>query len=124
KVPVVRAVQAGTPENMSGIGRQQGVVVVRLGTSLRGEATSRTGLLQIDAAELPAPLAKQPCTFAYRYAALPFDLLLSVEKLLPQIDVDELVEVYLEPNQITADLLAIMNIQRAGIFQLELEVPE
>jgi len=124
RAPVVRAVQAGTTEAMSNIGRQQGIVVVRLGTSLRGEATSRTGLLQIDAAELPAPLAKQSWSFAYRYAALPFDLVLSVEKLLPLIEVEELVEVYLEPNQITANLLAILNIQRAGVFQIELEVPE
>jgi hypothetical protein len=124
KAPVVRAVQAGTPEALNNIGRQQGVVVVRLGTALRGEATSRTGLLQIDAAELPAPLAGQEWNFAYRYSALPFDLNLSVEKLLPQIDVEELVEVYLEPNQTTANLLAVLNIQRAGIFQIELEVPE
>src|SRR4029450_6026852 len=124
RAPIVRAVDAGTPENMNKIGRQQGVVVVRLGASLRGEATSHTGLLQIDAAELPAPIAKQPWTFAYRYAALPFDLVLSVEKLLPQIEAEELVEVYLEPNQVTADLLAVLNIQRAGIFQIELEVPE
>ena len=124
KAPVVRAVQAGTLEAMNNIGRQQGVVVVRLGSALRGEATARTGLLQIDAAELPAPLAGQEWNFAYRYSALPFDLNLSVEKLLPQIDVEELVEVYLEPNQTTADLLAVLNIQRAGIFQIELEVPE
>jgi hypothetical protein len=97
---------------------------VRLGSSLRGEATSRTGLLQIDAAELPAPLAGQEWNFAFRYAALPFDLVLSVEKLQPEIEVEELVEAYVEPNQITLDLLSILNIQRAGIFQIELEVPE
>jgi hypothetical protein len=124
RAPVVRAVQAGTADNMTNIGRQQGVVVARLGSSLRGEATSQTGLVQIDAAELPAPLAKQNWPFAYRYAALPFDLVLSVEKLLPQIEVEQLVEVYLEPEAITANLLAILNIERAGIFQLELEVPE
>lgn len=124
RAPVVRAVQAGTSENMSNIGRQQGVVVVQLGNSLRGEITSRTGLLQIDAAELPSALAKQSWTFAYRYAALPFDLLLNIEKLQPHVEVEELVEVYLEPNQITADLLSVLNIQRAGIFQVELEVPE
>lgn len=124
RAPVVRAAQAGTPNAMGNIGRQQGVVVVGLGSALRGEATSQTGLLQIDAAELPAPLARQQWTFAFRYAALPFDLVLNVEKLLPQVEVEELVEVYIEPNQITADLLAILNVQRSGIFQIELEVPE
>jgi hypothetical protein len=124
RAPVVRALQAGTPEKMAAVGRQQGVVVVRLGAALRGEATARTGLLQIDARELPPPLAKQEWAMAYRYAAVPFDLTLSVEKVQPQVAVTELVEVYLEPNQITANLLAILDIQRAGIFQIELEVPE
>jgi hypothetical protein len=123
KAPVIRALQAGTPENMSNIVAQQGIVVVHLGASLRGEVPTRTGLLQIDATELPAALAKQPWEFAYRYAALPFDLLINVEKLQPQVEVEELVEVYLEPNQITVDLLAVLNIQRAGIFQIELDVP-
>lgn len=123
KAPVIRALQAGTTESMSNVGAQQGIVVVHLGASLRGEVPTRTGLLQIDSTELPAALARQPWEFAYRYAALPFDLLINVEKLQPQVEVEELVEVYVEPNQTTADLLAILNIQRAGIFQIELDVP-
>jgi hypothetical protein len=106
------------------VARQQGVVVARLGGSLRGEVATRNGLLQIDAADLPAPLAGQDWPFAYRYAAHPYALTLSVEKVRPQIEVDELVEVYLEPQQITLDLLAIYNIEKAGVFQLELDVPE
>ena len=106
------------------VARQQGVVVARLGNSLRGEVATRNGLLQIDAADLPAPLAGQDWPFAYRYAAHPYSLQLSVEKVRPQIEVDELVEAYLEPQQITLDLLAIFNIEKAGVFQLELDVPE
>lgn len=106
------------------VARQQGVVVARLGNSLRGEVAARNGLLQIDAADLPAPLAGQDWPFAYRYAAHPYSLQLSVEKVRPQIEVDELVEAYLEPQQITLDLLAIFNIEKAGVFQLELDVPE
>ncbi|MEX2174691.1 MAG: hypothetical protein WD872_10040, partial [Pirellulaceae bacterium] len=124
EAPVVRATQVGQPGELVNVGRQQGVVVVRLGTALRGEITSRSGLLQIDAAELPAPLAGQEWNHAYRYAALPFDLKISVEKLLPQIEVQELVETYVEPNQITTNLLAVLNIQRAGVFQVLLDVPE
>lgn len=124
KAPVVRATQIGRPGQMVAVGRQQGVVVVRLGTALRGEVTSRTGLLQIDNADLPQPLAGQEWTHAYRYSALPFDLAISVEKLLPLVEVDELVETYIEPEQITTSLLAVLNIQRAGVFQSVLEVPE
>src|SRR4029450_2006761 len=67
--PVTRATHIGQPGALVNVGRQQGVVVVRLGTALRGEVTSRTGLLQVDNADLPAPLAGQGWTFAYRYAA-------------------------------------------------------
>ena len=107
-----------------GVGRQQGIVVAKLGGSLRGEVTTRTGLAQIDAADLPAPLAGQEWPFAYRYAALPFSLSLSVEKVRPEIEVEELVEAYVEPQQTTYTLLAVYNIQKAGVFQLELDVPE
>jgi hypothetical protein len=124
KLPMIRATQIGTAEELVAIGRQQGVVAVRLGSSLRGEVAARTGLLQIDQAELPAPLAGQTWSFAYRYAALPFDLAITVEKVQPLVEVEELVETYLEPNQITTSLLAVLNIQRAGVFQVAVDVPE
>jgi hypothetical protein len=124
KAPMIRATQVGTPMQMTAVGRQQGVVAVRLGSSLRAEVTSRTGLLQVDNADLPAPLAGQEWTYSYRYSALPFDLAISVEKLQPLVEVEELVETYIEPNQITTNLLAVLNIQRAGIFQAILEVPD
>jgi hypothetical protein len=50
-------------------------------------------------------------------------LTLSVEKVEPEIRTRELVEAYLEPERLTLDLLAIYDIARAGVFQLELEVP-
>lgn len=106
------------------VARQQGIVVARLGGSLRGEVASRKGLFQIDAADLPPPLAGQDWPFAYRYAAHPYALTLSVEKVRPLIEVEELVEAYLEPQGTTYNLLAIYNIQKAGVFQLELNVPE
>jgi hypothetical protein len=113
-VPVVKAV---------GVGRQQGIVVVRIGEELRAEPSKRSGLLQVDAAELPPPLQGQPWSFAYRYSALPFELSLRVEKVNPRIRSDELVEIYLQPESTTINLLALYDIQQAGVFQLELDVP-
>ena len=113
--PVIKAPQAG---------RQRGQVVVRLDGPLRAEATRSGGLLQLDAADLPQPLAGQPWAFSYHYAALPYDLALSVEKVRPRILSEELVEAYLEPEQLTLDLLALYDVQRAGVFQLTLDVPE
>lgn len=115
-VPVVKAAGAG-------VGRQQGVVVVRLSEGLRGEVARSSGVLQVDAAELPPNLAKGQWPFAYRYAAVPFELELNVEKVQPRVLVDSLVEAELQPERLTVDLLAVYTIERAGVFRLELDVP-
>lgn len=113
-VPVVRAVN---------VGRQQGVVVVQVAATLRAEPSARVGLLQLDAAELPPALANTPWNFAYRFPTVPFELSLRAEKVQPQIQTHELVEAYLEPERLTLDLLALYQIERAGVFQLELDIP-
>jgi len=115
RVPTVRAL---------GAARQQGVVVVEISTGLRAEVTRHIGLMQIDASDLPESLSKGAWRFAYRYVTLPFDLSLRVEEVLPRITVDSLVEASLEPEQLTLDMLAIFNIERAGVFKLELDIPE
>ncbi|MBN1908403.1 MAG: hypothetical protein JW818_01575, partial [Pirellulales bacterium] len=114
-VPVVAA---------SGMGRQQGAVVVQVGQGLRAEATKRTGLLQVDARELPGALARGKWDFAYRFATVPYELALAVEKVQPRILVDSLVEVELRPERLAMDMLAVYTIQRAGVFRLEMDVPE
>lgn len=115
KAPVIRAID---------VGRQQGILVVRLAESLRSEVDSRLDLLQIDAAELPTPLAGQSWAYAFRYSRAAYDLTLTVESVKPQVEVDQLAEVFIEPQQTTLTLLAIYNITRAGVFQLEVDVPE
>ena len=113
-VPVVKAL---------GVGRQQGVVVARVDEGLRAEVAKASGVLQVDAAELPATLAKGQWPFAYRYAAAPFELVLDVEKVQPRVLADSLVEADLRPERLTIDLLAIYTVERAGVFRLELDVP-
>jgi hypothetical protein len=113
-VPVVGAV---------GAGRQQGIVVVRLGEELQAEVTRRNGLLQLDKGELSTSLQQSNWLFAYRYATLPFDLALKIQKVEPQIRTTELTEIYLTPDQLTYDLIALLDIQRAGVFQVEVRIP-
>jgi len=115
KVPVVKAL---------GVGRQQGVVVVQVASGLRAEAAERVGLAQLDAADLPAALARGRWDFSYRYAALPFALTLRVEKVQPRILADSLVEVHLGTEDLAVNLLTVYTIERAGVFRLELDVPE
>jgi hypothetical protein len=121
--PVIRATRAAKESNTVNVGRQQGIVVVKIDSSLRGETVNRSGLTQIDPGELPSELSGQNWTFAYRYASVPFDLRISVEKLLPDVEVAQLTEVYVQPDRITASLAAIYDIQRTGIFQIELLIP-
>ena len=113
-VPVVKA---------AGVGRQQGVVVVQVAEGLRAETAKTTGLLQVDAAELPPGLARGQWTFAYRYVAVPFDLVLAMEKVKPQVVCDTLVEAELTPEALLLDVLNVYNIQRAGVFRLEMDLP-
>ena len=115
KLPVVKALN---------VGRQQGFVVAQVGSGLRAEATKTSGLLQVDANELPPTLRSAVWTFAYRYASVPFELELAVEEVAPRITVDSLVDVQLEPEKLTLNLTAVYTIERAGIFKLELDVPE
>jgi hypothetical protein len=112
--PVVKALD---------VGRQQGTVVVDVASGLRAEATRATGLLQVDAGELPEALRRQPWTFSYRYAAVPYELVLGVEALQPRVTAQSLVEARLEPERLTLDVTAVYNIERTGIFRLELVVP-
>ncbi len=107
-----------------GISRQQGVVVVQIEPGLRAEAVRRSGLLQVDKGEIPDTLKRENWDFAYRYGSVPFELTLSVEKIEPRILVDSLVEADLEPQQLTVTMAAIYTIERAGVFRLELDVPE
>lgn len=106
------------------VGRQQGLLVVRVTPTLRSTPARRSGLLQLDMSELPPTVADRPWDYAFRYAALPFELALNIEKVEPRVRVEQFVHAYLEPDQLTVDLLAIYQIERAGVFQLQLDIPE
>ena len=113
-VPVVAALR---------VGRQRGQVVVRLASGLRAEATERTGLSQLDTNEIAPQLANQKWDFAYRYSALPYQLQLAVEEIQPRITVDQLVRSYIEPQKMTMQMRAKYNIERAGVFELRVNLP-
>ena len=103
--------------------RHQGVVAVRVGQGLRVEPTDRKGLMQLDPAELPQPLAKEAWTFAYRFTSVPYDAKLKLDKVLPTIRVDQFVEAFLEPRSLTLELTSTHKIENAGVFQLEFDLP-
>ena len=115
-VPLIRAREAG---------RQQGLLVVRSeeGSELRLEPTRRQGLVQLDTSELPTDLRARSWALAYRYAAVPYELVLQVEKLQPRVRATQLVEAVLTPRSLTLQQQLLLEITQAGLFQLEFEVP-
>lgn len=114
-VPMVRALN---------VARQQGIVVAALGSGLRGEATHREGLLQLDASELPRDLSRGSWAFSYRYAALPFGLSFGVEKVKPRVTVHSLQSVSVQPEEQQIDFVAACTIERAGVFSLQFSIPD
>jgi hypothetical protein len=113
-VPVIEA---------QGVGRQQGLVVVRVADGLRAEVLRRTGLAQVDAVELPQELSQGGWTYSYRYAAAPFDLGLSIQKIKPRLTLRTIAQATLVPEEISLDTLAMFKVEEAGVFKLELELP-
>jgi hypothetical protein len=114
-LPLVRAV---------GVGRQQGIVVVRLDEGLQGEAVKRTGLLQLDQNDLPETLRKTAWGFVYRYSAVPYELVVNIEKVLPRISVTELVEAELSAANLVLNWQGLFSIEDAGLFQLRVDLPD
>ena len=106
------------------VSRNSGIVLVNLSSGLRAEPEKKIGLLQMDVAELPGNLKKQKWEFAYRYASLPIALALNVQKIQPLINVDQLVEVAVRPEKLNVEVSAIYDIQLAGVFQLDLDIPK
>ncbi len=117
------AVRSILPFDCLDANRQQGVVAVRVGQGLRAEPTDRKGLMQLDPAELPQPLAKEAWTFAYRFTSVPYDLKLKLNKVLPTIRVEQFVEAFIEPQALTIELTSTHKIENAGVFQLEFDIP-
>jgi hypothetical protein len=107
-----------------GVGRQQGVVAVDHGSSLRATILRREGVFQIDRADLPGMLASPQPAFAFRYLSTPFELVMQVDPVQPRILVDTLAEASLSPEELVTRVAVTYDIQRAGVFELRLSLPD
>jgi hypothetical protein len=103
------------------VSRQQGLVMVKVEGDLRADVDTRTGLLQVDAAEVNAG---QGWDFVYRYAALPYELVLKIEKLQPRVTAEEYVTIQITPQLSRMSVTTLLDIQRAGLFHVDFDVPE
>ena len=102
------------------VSRQQGLVMVKVEGDLRADVDTRTGLLQVDAAEVNVG---QGWDFVYRYAALPYELVLKIEKLQSRVTVEEYVTIQITPQLTRMSVTTLLDIQRAGLFHVDYDVP-
>lgn len=106
------------------VGRQQGIVAVDHAGSLRTTVLRRDGVYQIDRSGLPGTLAHLQPSYAYRYLSAPFELVMQVDKVQPRILVDSLVEASLSPEELIVRVAAIYDVQRTGVFELSMTLPD
>jgi len=104
-----------------GVSRQQGLVMVRTEGDLRADVTTRTGLLQVDNEQVGNP--QGAWDFVYRYAAPPYELILKIEKLQPRVSAEEFVDIHVLEDLVRVDVTTLFSVERAGIFQVEYNVP-
>ena len=117
------AVEVTVPEiEALGVSRQQGLVMVRTEGDLRADVITRTGLLQVDSTQVGNQQGEWD--FLYRYAAPPYELVLKIEKLQPRVSAEEFVDIHVLEDQLRVDVTTLFNVERAGIFQVEYQVPK
>ena len=115
EAPLIRATQAG---------RQSGTLVVATSPGLKVEVLERSGLYQVAPEALPESWRRSPWSLAYRYAAIPYGLKLEVAKVQPRVSVRERTDIQLSQDELRCVYRAAVAIADAGLFQLELEIPE
>lgn len=106
------------------VNQQSGIVLVELSDDLRVIHQERQAMSQLDRDEVPEPLRQGQWDFAYRFAAIPYQLTLSVEAIQPHISVDTNIRAILTEDTLKLDAWTHFDIQRAGLFELQLQVPD
>lgn len=112
---------------VQGASRELGMVLVGVESGLRAEVERRERLAQEDLTELVKawPQVKgEAWQFGYRYVALPYELSFRLAKIEARVLATSLSEFQLTPETLRLDYTAVVDVQRAGLFLLDLAVPE
>jgi hypothetical protein len=104
---------------------QRGGIGVGLDTGLRGEVISLDGLQRMDPARfLPNTSPRPQLDFVYEYRTVPFALTVAVSEVEPRIVSRMTTAVRLAPLEMRLDVVAEFDVQRAGVFHLDLDIPD
>jgi len=104
-----------------------GQVRVELAEDLRADVRELSGLTRMNIpqpAGRNAPAGPDTAAFHYEYTSLPASLELEVEPVLPQITANNLIVAQLDPEMMELHVQSTLDVRRAGVFQVTLDVPE
>ncbi|MDR0338464.1 MAG: hypothetical protein LBI18_15440 [Planctomycetaceae bacterium] len=106
-------------------GRMQGILVIRAADELAIETVTSTGLLRMDASELPETLRQSGNVWnaAYRIPATSYALELEVRKVEPRITATSQINVEIHSQTLDIKMLTMFDIEKAGLFQIAFEIP-
>lgn len=104
-----------------GVARQLGSFRVNLESGLRAETRELSGLSRLD---LSGENRNGTPALGWSYRSLPATLQLSVEAVQPEIELETLTVVHVEPEEVTQYVRARFDVKRSGVFQLSLMIPE
>jgi hypothetical protein len=106
---------------LPGVVRQRGTVTVTAGPELEVTLRNPTGLSRQEAAVVEKDAA--PALGNFRFLQTPWSLTLAAKRAEPVVDVSGAVRVNIEPDAATFAARLDMEVKRAGIFDLRVQVP-
>ena len=110
---------------IQGAVQQRGKVLLQAAAGLRMEVLKREGLRQLDRSELSIPPEDARQALGFEHSSVTVSLQIMVEKLAPRKESTTLIEGRLDPESslLTVSSTVRFDIERAAVFQLELNVP-
>ena len=110
---------------VEGVERQSGSMLLLLDGALRVEPERVEGLSRLDTGAVERVSGTGGAVDAgWGYRALPAALRLLLEPVQPEIRLDTLAVAHLDPREVVQWVRAQFTVERAGVFQLSLRIPE
>jgi hypothetical protein len=108
---------------VNGVVRQDGSWVVELAEELKTASEKVSGMFRLDVAQ-PQPGKGSGRWMGWEYRTLPAELTLQLEEVTPEIKLVTTSSINIEPRQIQQKVHVNLTIERAGIFQFQLSIPD
>ena len=103
--------------------RETGLIVLGQAADLTLAVEKTSGVVRVEAAEAPEAL-RRPEAQVYRYYSPKFDLQVQAKPVAPRILVDNTTTLTFTDDELRLDAALAYTVERAGVFELRLNVPE